>query len=159
MAYARLSNAQTTTIRLARDHAAKGDRRDVKKEIFASAKANYGIPADHKLTVEMDASVDGYALLRNSDSRELYTLDPNTGMWIGAGQPVRPTVPTRWFKVPASALIAALKGALEEAVTTGALDSADSLPDGVNAITNGALDVALDNDGNAYVLLAEDFLD
>jgi len=103
--FAKLTQAQATflkTIRAMSDD----DRRSLKRDIFAVVKDKFGIPAEHKVKVEVDnpysphyltviRKVDGAAYQLNSDGR-----------WDGAV--CAPTPAVRFFPVQSSSVADAL---------------------------------------------------
>jgi hypothetical protein len=160
MQYAKLSHAQATTLRLARGHASDADRKGVKKEIYAAVKEAFGIPATTKLTCEVDPSKPNYGILRmaKTPSHRGFELDPATGRWNGAAEAARVHVPSSWFCLPADKLKQALIDAIETVMDGHAetYETSDLEALGAKKLTGGALDVALDDSGNAYVYLPDD---
>lgn len=157
MAYAKLSPAIASAINLARQHAGDDDRRAVKREMFAAAKAQFGIPDDVKLKCETSntASPD-YLVLKASATGQPFTLG-NDGRWVDAPPPqvqVQPRV-TRWFKVDRDDLIEAAKD-----VVTG--DGADWDDDSHNSMAATAEymvpGLKKGADGTFYVEMTEDEL-
>lgn len=157
MAYAKLSPAIASAINLARQHAGDDDRKAVKREMFAAAKAQFGIPDDVKVKCETSntASADYLVLKRSADSQPFTLADD--GLWVGAPRQVAQVQPrvTRWFKVDRDDLIEAAKDAANG-------DGADWDDDSHNSMAATADDVVpglkKGSDGTFYVEMTEDEL-
>ena len=153
MAYAKLSLAQASSIILARQHADADTRKLIKREIFAAAKQAYGIPQTTKLRVEeADASHPDYLVLKDSAAGTPFTLDPNTGLWLGAT--AVPPADKRWFRVPAAAVRTALVDWLSEQDDHEMRNFAPS--ETPTDDDGGDAGVTMDSDGDVYVLLDAD---
>lgn len=121
MALAKISPAQAATINLARQHAGDSDRKAIKKEVFATIKAAFGIPADTKLKVETtDAAHPDYLVLKDK-SNQAFELFPATGRWVNA--PSAQVEAKRWFFVDQNDL----RNVLVEEVLSGTDDFDDGL--------------------------------
>lgn len=153
MAYAKLSPAIASAINLARQHAGDDDRKAVKKEMFAAAKAQFGIPADVKVKCETanTASADYLVLKRSADSQPFTLADD--GLWVGAPRQVAQVQPrpTRWFKITKADLIEAAK----DVVLGDGTDWDDNVTPYGDAHFDG---LRADYDGNVYVEMTEDEL-
>lgn len=155
--FAKLSPALAAAINLARQHAGDDDRRAVKKEMFAAAKAQFGIPADVKVKCETANTVSpDYLVLKRSADGQPFMLD-DVGLWVDAPRQqaqVQPR-PTRWFKLDASELIDIAKDVVNS-------DGADWDDDSYNSMAATADDVTpglkKGSDGTFYVEMTEDEL-
>lgn len=153
MAYAKLSPAIASAINLARQHAGDDDRKAVKKEMFAAAKAQFGIPDDIKVKCETsDTASAVYLVLKDSRTGQPFTLG-NDGRWVDAlpqQVQVQPRV-TRWFKITKADLIEAAK----DAVVADGTDWDENVTPYGDAHFDG---LRADYDGNVYVEMTEDEL-
>lgn len=150
--FAKLSPAIASAINLARQHAGDDDRKAVKKEMFAAAKAQFGIPADVKVKCETanTASAD-YLVLKRSADGQPFMLD-DVGLWVDAlPQQVQAPRVTRWFKITKADLIEAAK----DAVVADGTDWDDNVTPYGDAHFDG---LRADYDGNVYVEMTEDEL-
>ena len=155
--FAKLSPALAAAINLARQHAGDDDRKAVKKEMFAAAKAQFGIPADVKVKCETSNTVSpDYLVLKRSADGQPFMLD-DVGLWVDAPAPqvqAQPRV-TRWFKVGRVDMIEAAKD-----VVLG--DGADWDDDCYNSVAATADEVTpglrKSSDGTFYVEMTEDEL-
>ena len=155
--FAKLSPALAAAINLARQHAGDDDRKAVKKEMFAAAKAQFGIPADVKVKCETanTASAD-YLVLKRSADGQPFMLD-DVGLWVDAPRQVAPVQPrvTRWFKVDRDDLIDVAKDVVNS-------DGADWDDDCYNSVAATADEVTpglrKSSDGTFYVEMTEDEL-
>ena len=160
MSYAKLSPSVATAINLARDHAGNDERKQLKKEMFASAKAQFGIPDNIKVKAETrDTSSPDYLLLKDSRTGQTFALAPD-GLWVNADRSAQQAAPairtTRWFLVGSRADLLDL--AKEHGVSNG--DDWDddnvTLPCNTSAITDDLhVDPQFDR---VYVQMAEDEL-
>lgn len=83
MAQAKLTPAQASFLRTARPMQ-KDQRQQVKRELFAVVKSAFGIPADHKLVVELDnPHSPTYLVLKSKTTGQGYDLGSD-GRWVGA---------------------------------------------------------------------------
>lgn len=155
--FAKLSPALAAAINLARQHAGDDDRKAVKKEMFAAAKAQFGIPADVKVKCETSntASPD-YLVLKRSADGQPFTLTDD-GLWVGAPAPqvqAQPRV-TRWFKLDASELIDIAKDVVNGNGADWDDDSYNSMAATADEVTPG---LKKGSDGTFYVEMTEDEL-
>ena len=157
MAYAKLSPALASAINLARQHAGDDDRKAVKREMFAAAKAQFGIPADVKLKCETSntASPD-YLVLKASATGQPFTL-AHDGLWVDAPRQVAQAQPrpTRWFKVDRVDLIEAAKDVVLGDGADWDDDSYSSVAATADEVTPG---LRKSSDGTFYVEMTEDEL-
>jgi hypothetical protein len=146
--YAALSHAEANAIHILREMADAPTRKKVKAQIFARAKIQFGIPADHKLVVEVDTQVAGAGTLKNKATRETYLLSETTGKWVNA---TNGTTGQRWFKLPADALYDAIIEAQDSADANG--DNIASQADKPAGATAHPKDdaILLDRDGSIWV--------
>lgn len=149
MALAKISPAQAATINLARQHAGDSDRKAIKKEVFATIKAAFGIPADTKLKVETTYTSSADYLVLKSKDGAVFNLSAS-GRWDGAA-PVQ-TEAKRWFFVP--------QDELRNLLTDHVLGEDTDFGDGTtNPPTNATFSydqaVALSDNAGIYVLIAE----
>lgn len=154
---AKLSPAIASAINLARQHADDESRKALKREMFAAAKAQFGIPADIKLKCDTsNPDNPDYLVLKASATNETFQLGDD-GLWVNAvRQQAAPVVrPTRWFKVSSDDLVEAAKDAVLS-------DGADWDDDSHNSMAATADDVVpglkKGNDGTFYVEMTEDEL-
>lgn len=150
---AKLSPAIASAINLARQHADDESRKALKREMFAAAKAQFGIPADVKLKCETanTASPD-YLVLKVSATNETFQLGDD-GLWVDAPRQVAQAQPrvTRWFRIAKDDLIEAAK----DAVLAGGAGWDDNVTPYGDAHFDG---LRADYDGNVYVEMTEDEL-
>ena len=157
MAYAKLSPAIASAINLARQHAGDDDRKAVKKEMFAAAKAQFGIPADVKVKCETANTVSpDYLVLKRSADGQPFTLDDD-GLWVGAPRQVAaaPVRPTRWFKVDRDDLIEVAKDVINSDGADWDDDCYNSMAATADEVTPG---LRKSSDGTFYVEMTEDEL-
>lgn len=155
--FAKLSPALAAAINLARQHAGDDDRKAVKREMFAAAKAQFGIPADVKVKCETanTASPD-YLVLKRSADGQPFTLTDD-GLWVGAPAPqvqAQPRV-TRWFKVDRDDLIDIAKDVVNGHGADWDDDSYNSMAATADEVTPG---LRKSSDGTFYVEMTEDEL-
>lgn len=155
--FAKLSPAIASAINLARQHAGDDDRKAVKKEMFAAAKAQFGIPADVKVKCETanTASAD-YLVLKRSADGQPFMLD-DVGLWVDAPrqQAAAPVRPTRWFKVDRDDLIEAAKDVVRAEGDDWDDDCYNSMAATADEVTPG---LRKSSDGTFYVEMTEDEL-
>ena len=154
---AKLSPAIAAAINLARQHADDDSRKALKREMFAAAKAQFGIPADILLKCDTtNQDNPDYLVIKASKTNETFQLGDD-GLWVGAArQQATPVVrPTKWFKVSRDDLVEAAK----DAVLSGGADWDD---DSHNSTAATADDVVpglkKGCDGTFYVEMTEDEL-
>lgn len=157
MAYAKLSPALASAINMARQHADDESRKALKREMFAAAKAQFGIPADIKLKCDTsNPDNPDYLVIKASATNETFPLGDD-GLWVNAvRQQAAPVVrPTRWFKLDDIDLVEAAKDAI-------LADGADWDDDSHNSMAATADEVVpglkKGNDGTFYVEMTEDEL-
>ena len=101
MALAKLSIAQAALLVHLRNYSGSDQtRKDMKADMFKLVKDSFGIPHDHKLSVEIDnASSPDFLVLKRKKNGMPYDLGAD-GRWVEASQPVAPAAPApkRWFK-------------------------------------------------------------
>jgi hypothetical protein len=152
MALAKISPAQAATINLARQHAGDGDRKAIKKEVFATIKAAFGIPADIKLKVETtDTASADYLVIKSKDDA-VFNLSA-TGRWDGVA-PVQ-TEAKRWFFVSKYTLMDLL---IAEVTSVDEFDDGltiHQMPDDLTEHATPGATVIIGPTGGAYVLTAE----
>ena len=102
---------------------------ELRRAMFASIKESFGIPAEHKVKVELDdLASPRYAVVIRKQTDQPYTIDPLTGRVPSTDAPqAPPRAPRyRWFAADISVV---------EAVITG---TQDFVADGFSAIPPGA---------------------
>jgi hypothetical protein len=108
MTYAKLSQSSINLLLAIRpmEAATPDEVQGIRKEIFASAKAMFGIPADHALKVDIDTTDASFGVLVRKKGGAVYPLHAD-GQWIGAARaPVAtPPVTLRWFAVDLSSIV------------------------------------------------------
>lgn len=83
MAFAKLTPAQITTMRSLRS-IDEDLAKTMRAALFAGVKAEFGIPDEHKLKVEIDdTNSPDFGVLIRKKTGEVYTLG-FTGKWVGA---------------------------------------------------------------------------
>jgi hypothetical protein len=161
MAYAKLSTAECHAIKIARDYAPTDARRAMKREVFARAKVQFGIPANHKLVaeVDVDSGADNAGVLKNKSTREAYTLD-DQGKWIHAAATgaAGAAAAKRWYQVPVERLHEALIDMLDNMDAAGNDDivASESAPNAATTIAIEGEQMIIDVMGNAWVLASKD---
>lgn len=106
--FATLSSSQLATIKMARVHADKATRQQIKKDVFTCAKARFGLPVDMNLKVGMES---GLIRTKGGDTFPL----ADDGKWTGMARPV-PTL--KWVSISKEAAV----NCLRDAVVDGVLD-------------------------------------
>lgn len=158
MTYARLNPSLATAINLARDHAGSDERKLLKKEMFATAKAQFGIPDHIKVKAETrDTTNPDYLVLKDSKTGQTFALAPD-GLWVNATRqaPAAPVQPTRWFLVgQADDLVDAAK---DKVASEGSDWDTDSFDHAAATATEVVPGLRKDGAGNFYVLMTEDEL-
>jgi hypothetical protein len=99
--YATLNAAQINLLKLLRTQD-ESTRKQIKADLFAQVKNKFGIPDDHKLKVEIDATSDSrFAVLVRKTNDSAYRLAVD-GKWVDADRPTvagsPPADPRRWIK-------------------------------------------------------------
>lgn len=82
MANAKLSAAAAASLQFVKNLQSVETHSIVKREVFAQAKAVFGIPAEHKIKCELDAESPNYLELVRKKDGSKYELD-STGKWVG----------------------------------------------------------------------------
>ncbi len=158
MSFAKISDAECTAIHLLRVYAPNDSRRNAKREIFARAKVAFGIPADHKMTVEVDVAKPDAGVLKNKVSRATYELGED-GKWVHAAAAAAQA--KRWFKLPIENLFDTIHEGIDSidniggAIMSQVDQPASSVMFGVN--TNNAVVVA--SNGDVWIQLDADAFD
>lgn len=151
MAYATLNSAQAATIRLARQAASDTDRKAIKKEVFAAAKLQFGIPENHKLVAETDATQPNFGKLKNASTGSYYDL-ASDGRWVHAEGNGTTVEPKFWLSLGPHTVRNLL---IDDLVSDGAgSDDAEQLP-GTATVFGPDGDMAVDADGYVYVLVSD----
>lgn len=103
--YAKLNASQINLLKIGRDLDA-AHRSRIRSEIFAAAKAAFGIPAEHRLKVEIDnVQADDYGVLRRKKNGQPYEV-PSATVPLTAPTPVTPPPPPkRWFKIDVDGVV------------------------------------------------------
>jgi hypothetical protein len=154
MAYAKLS-PQSINLMLAirsMEAATPDEVKGIRKEIFAAAKAMFGIPADHALKVDIDTPGEMFGVLVRKKGGAAYPIHPN-GMWIGAvvAQVAPPPVEKRWFRVEVDAIVEQVTG--DDDFLYGDFDA----PHNVDIrFTAAGTEFILDAEGDLFVQLGAD---
>ncbi len=156
MAYAKLSLSQAASINLARMHADDDTRKLVKKDIFAAAKAAFGIPASTKLKCEtVDTAHTDYLVLKDSSNDSRFALDLLG--YSTAGAPTPQAAPQRWFKVSAADARVVLEDFLEDFALDNTLQSLEDFPEDLHIARTG---IAIDPDnGDMFIKAHADRFD
>lgn len=146
MSFATMTPTQALIIRNARANSGADERKQIKREVFASAKARFGIPQDYKLSVATESHEADYLVLkdRNGNKFELAA----DGLWVNAvrAAPVAPTPEAkRWFPVDMAEVIAA--------VTDGEFDDGEQAPPMGTTLTIAGQNCMLDADGDLHIQL------
>lgn len=96
MALAKLSLAQAALLVHLRNYSGSDQtRKDMKADLFKLVKDSFGIPHDHKLSVEIDnASAPDFLVLKRKKNGMPYDLGAD-GRWVEASQPTAPAVPVQ----------------------------------------------------------------
>jgi hypothetical protein len=153
MAYAKLSPQSINLMHAIRpmEAATPDEVKGIRKEIFASAKVLFGIPADHALKVDLDTPGEMFGVLVRKKGGTAYPIHSN-GMWIGAvDAPVAtPRDEKRWFRVEVDAIIEQVTG---DDFEYGTLDTP---PDVDTRFKAGGTKFILDTDGILFVQLGAD---
>ncbi len=97
--FATLSSSQLATIKLARVHADKATRQQIKKDVFTCAKARFGLPDDMNLKVGMES---GLIRTKGGDTFPL----ADDGKWTGMARPVQVL---KWVRLNKSILLSNLR--------------------------------------------------
>lgn len=154
--FAALSHAECSAIHILREMANDSARKSVKRELFAKAKTNFGIPVAHKLVVETDIMNPNAGILRNKQTRETYELN-ESGRWIHAAANGA-VIGQRWFCLPARLVQQAVIDALDnEEASDETITASDTQPRASAVILPGSDDtVVVDAAGNMWVQLDAD---
>ncbi len=99
--YAKLTEQQINLLKIGRELEA-AQRSRIRKEIFAAAKATFGIPAEHRLKVEIDnVSSPDYAVIFRKKDGSRYPISVMSAVGLTpTPTPVPPPPPEkRWFKI------------------------------------------------------------
>jgi hypothetical protein len=83
MAHAKLSHSAAASLAFVKKLQNDETHAMVRKEVFAQAKAAFGIPDKHKVKVELDPANPNYLDIRRKTDNSLYELNSN-GKWTGA---------------------------------------------------------------------------
>ena len=153
MAYAKLSQSSINLMLAIRPMAAAtpDEVKGIRKEIFTSAKAMYGIPADHALKVDLDTPGEMYGVLVRKKGGAVYPIHPD-GQWIGAVvATVAPPVEHRWFRVEMGAIIEQVTGG--DDFVGGDLDAPHDVD---TRFTANGTEFILDTYGDLFVQLSSD---
>jgi hypothetical protein len=147
MAHAQLTSAQIQTLVMARQHCSKADRQAIKKEVFAVAKARYGIPADLAIkaltrVTSAGESASDVGVLKTKSGERFDLADD--GLWVNAVR--QPAPGTKYIVFQASQVQDALRNALDDgSYDQEDLEVFDSDPAlGNTALPTGAVVVTLD---------------
>lgn len=120
----------------------------VRASLFASFKAGFGIPAEHKLKVEIDDfRADNYGVLLRKKTGDAYPLGVND-TWVGDVQVAAPPPAKAWFRVDMDSAVDAIVGDLD-------FDDGDPTLDDPTVFNADGYDMAT-SDGTLYVRLSED---
>lgn len=94
MALAKLSLAQAALLVHLRNYSGSDQtRKDMKADLFKLVKDSFGIPHEHKLSVEIDnASAPDFLVLKRKKNGTVYQLDAG-GRWVDAPQPAAQVAP------------------------------------------------------------------
>lgn len=156
MAYAKLSIAQAAAINLARAHAGDDERKNIKREMFLSAKTLFGIPASIKVKAETsNAMSPDYLVLKDSKTGQPFELRSDN-KWVNAPADAAPAhqIPVRWFRVAKDTVLDLLK---DEAAGSNEFDDGlQALPDSIDSVgTVNLSDTVVLVNGDVFVKLAE----
>jgi hypothetical protein len=155
MAYAKLSPQSINLLLAIRpmEAATPDEVKGIRKEIFASAKALFGIPADHALKVDIDTPGATFGVLVRKKGGAVYPLHAD-GQWIGAARaPVAPPPAVkRWFAVDTGAIIGQVQ--CDSDFHEGSVDAPNRAPVDTRFTANG-LEFILDTDGKLFIQLGD----
>ena len=154
MANAKLTQAQANYLKLARD-LPEDERSSLRATLFSAVKQTFGIPAAHKLRVEIDDVTHPHylTLFRKKDSTS-YALDDN-GKWVGAlgAAAPAPQEPVRkWFPISGMMLADA---AYDAAIDNFYWDDDAGVTARPDMTTMHSHNVGVDADGTVWIALEE----
>lgn len=180
MQIAKLTAVQAAIIVNARSHSSKDERQQIKREVFANAKARYGIPQSTRVSCNVTGEGDkGYLILtlggkRNKgvSNKQAFQLGDDgkfTGMvpWSALFPPPAPaavadaaapaasifgsTAPARWFRLDPSAVAGALTAGADSFQADGLLPCGDGGDlPTPHLMLAGRTDLAITADGSIY---------
>jgi hypothetical protein len=127
--------------------------KEMRKQLFASAKASFGIPDSHAVKVDIDTPGAMYGVLVRKKGNDAYLLDPTDGRWIGAARaPVAPPPEAaRWFAVDVDDLVNQIADNCD--FEDGSVTTPDRAPVDTRFSAVGK-EFILDTDGDLFVQLS-----
>ena len=142
--FATLSSSQLATIKMARVHADKATRQQIKKDVFTCAKARFGLPVDMNLKVGMES---GLIRTKGGDTFPL----ADDGKWTGMARPVPKKVVVQIDRGVALRILQ--DEVRDDCIDFDAITRQDASPDALLALDNGGIYM---DDASVYLLMDAD---